>query len=71
MELADIELDLRSHGKLRVELAVVGLRAINLPDGHQRFHIGLRFQSLPGSAENSLQRYITQLEMKRRSLARA
>lgn len=71
MQLQDIELDLRSHGKLRVHLALVGLRSINLPDGHQRFHLGLRFESLPGSAENSLQRYITQLEMKRRALARA
>jgi flagellar brake protein len=69
--LADVELDLRAHGKLRVDLALVVMRFIDLPNGERRYHLGLRFESLPGSTENSLQRYITQLEMKRRSLARA
>lgn len=71
LDLEDVELDLRAYGKLRVNLAIVGLRVIDLPGGGQRFHVGLRFESLPGSAENSLQRYITQLEMKRRALSRA
>jgi flagellar brake protein len=69
--LSDVELELRGHGKLRVDLALVVLRFIDLPNGERRYHLGLRFESLPGSTENSLQRYITQLEMKRRSLARA
>jgi len=71
MPLPDVELELRGHGKLRVDLALVGVRFIDLPNGGRRFHLGFRFESLPGSTENSLQRYITQLEMKRRALARA
>ena len=71
MHLVDVELDLRAHGKLRVDLSLVVLRFIDLPNGERRYHLGMRFESLPGSTENSLQRYITQLEMKRRSLARA
>jgi hypothetical protein len=31
----------------------------------------MRFVALPGSAENTLQRLITQLEMRRRSLVKA
>lgn len=69
--LPDVEIDLRAHGKLRVDLALVVLRFIDLPNGERRYHLGMRFESLPGSTENTLQRYITQLEMKRRSLARA
>jgi c-di-GMP-binding flagellar brake protein YcgR len=38
--------------------------------GDRRFTLGFKFGSLPGSAENTLQRLITQLEMKRRSLAK-
>lgn len=71
MHLSDVELDLRGHGKLRVDIALVVLRFIDLPNGERRYHLGFRFESLPGSTENSLQRYITQLEMKRRALARA
>jgi flagellar brake protein len=47
------------------------LRFIDLPNGDRRYHLGLRFETLPGAAENSLQRYITQLEMKRRAFQRA
>jgi hypothetical protein len=36
--------------------------------GDRRFTLGFKFVSLPGSAENTLQRLITQLELKRRSL---
>ncbi|WP_322104907.1 flagellar brake protein [Paraburkholderia sp. J41] len=68
--LQDVELDLRAQGKLRVDLALVVLRFIDLPNGDRRFHLGLRFETLPGAAENTLQRYITQLEMKRRAFAR-
>lgn len=68
--LQDVELDLRAQGRLRMDVALVVLRFIDLPNGDRRFHLGLRFESLPGAAENTLQRYITQLEMKRRSLAR-
>jgi len=63
-------LDLRAHGKLVVDLGLVALRVIDQPDGVRRYHLGFRFDALPGTTENTLQRYITQLEMKRRSLAR-
>lgn len=71
LHLPDVELDLRAHGKLRVDLALVVLRFIDLPNGDRRYHLGFRFEALPGASENTLQRYITQLEMKRRALARA
>jgi len=63
-------LDLRAHGKLVVDLGLVSLRASDQPDGIRRYHLGFRFESLPGASENTLQRYITQLEMRRRALAR-
>jgi flagellar brake protein len=69
--LEDVELDLRAYGRLRVDLALAAVRFIDLPNGERRYHLGFRFISLPGSTENSLQRYITQIEMKRRALARA
>jgi flagellar brake protein len=71
LKLVDVELELRGHGTLRVDLALVVLRFADLPNGDRRYHLGLRFETLPGAAENSLQRYITQLEMKRRAFQRA
>lgn len=71
LDLFDVGLDLRGHGALRVDLSLVVVRFIDLPNGERRYHLGFRFRSLPGATENSLQRYITQLEMKRRTLARA
>lgn len=68
--LPGITLDLRSHGKLTVDLSLVAMRVMDQPDGIRRYHLGLRFDALPGTSENTLQRYITQLEMKRRALAR-
>lgn len=69
--LPDVELDLGSHGKLPLDLQLVSQRSTELPNGTRRYQLGFRFMSLPGSAENTLQRLITQLEMKRRQLARA
>ncbi|MCO8592100.1 flagellar brake protein [Burkholderia multivorans] len=69
--LPDVELELTGHGKLSLDLQLVSQRATQLPNGARRYQLGFRFLSLPGSAENTLQRLITQLEMKRRSLARA
>jgi c-di-GMP-binding flagellar brake protein YcgR len=48
----------------------VSHRSTALPNGTQRYQLGFRFLTLPGNAENTLQRLITQLEMKRRSLVR-
>ncbi|MBN3791783.1 flagellar brake protein [Burkholderia sp. Ac-20353] len=69
--LPEVELQLNGHGKLLLDLKLVSQRSTEVPNGTRRFQLGFRFMSLPGSAENTLQRLITQLEMKRRQLARA
>ncbi|MDI9650263.1 PilZ domain-containing protein, partial [Burkholderia cenocepacia] len=69
--LPDVELELTGHGKLSLDLQLVSQRSTQMPNGSRRYQLGFRYMSLPGSAENTLQRLITQLEMKRRSLARA
>jgi c-di-GMP-binding flagellar brake protein YcgR len=69
--LPEVELSLGGHGKLTLDLELVSMRAADLPNGTRRYQLGMKFVSLPGSAENTLQRLITQLEMKRRALARA
>jgi len=69
--LPGVELELRGHGKISVDLSLVGVRFMDMPNGTRRYHLGFRFDALPGSTENSLQRYITQIEMKRRALSRA
>jgi c-di-GMP-binding flagellar brake protein YcgR len=68
--LEDCELSLAAFGRLRLDLQLVSHRSLALPNGTQRYQLGFRFLTLPGSAENTLQRLITQLEMKRRSLVR-
>ncbi|WP_414443336.1 flagellar brake protein [Burkholderia sp. 22PA0106] len=68
--LPDVELSLATHGKLSLDLQLVSMRSIDVPNGVRRYQAGFRFASLPGSAENTLQRLITQLEVKRRQLAR-
>lgn len=69
-QLLDCELHLGALGRLSLDLQLVSHRSMSLPNGTQRFQLGFRFLTLPGSAENTLQRLITQLEMKRRSLVR-
>ena len=66
----DCELSLGGLGRLSLDLQLVSHRATALPNGTQRYQLGFRFLTLPGNAENTLQRLITQLEMKRRSLVR-
>lgn len=68
--LEDCELALGTLGRLSINLQLVSHRSTALPNGTQRYQLGFRFLTLPGSAENTLQRLITQLEMKRRSLVR-
>jgi c-di-GMP-binding flagellar brake protein YcgR len=68
--LQDCELTLGAPGTISLDLQLVSLRSVELPNGAQRYQLGLRFVMLPGNAENTLQRLITQLEMKRRALAR-
>ncbi|TKC89268.1 flagellar brake protein [Trinickia terrae] len=66
-----VEVLLNTHGTLSLDLQLVSHRSSDMPNGMRRYQLGFRFMSLPGSAENTLQRLITQLEMKRRSLVRA
>jgi c-di-GMP-binding flagellar brake protein YcgR len=68
--LMDCELTLGALGRLPLDLQLVSHRSLAMPNGTQRYQLGFRFLTLPGSAENTLQRLITQLEMKRRSLVR-
>jgi flagellar brake protein len=68
--LPGVEVNFAGHGMLSVDLELVSMRATDLSNGSRRFQLGMRFVSLPGSTENTLQRLITQLEMKRRSLVR-
>jgi flagellar brake protein len=68
--LPETELSLGALGKLSLDLELVSMRAVAQPNGTQRYQLGFRFVTLPGNAENTLQRLITQLEMKRRSLVR-
>jgi len=67
--LMDSQLALGALGRLSLDLQLVSHRSIALPNGTQRYQLGFRFLALPGNAENTLQRVITQLEMKRRQLA--
>jgi c-di-GMP-binding flagellar brake protein YcgR len=69
--LTDVEVVLNTHGTLLLDMQLVSHRASEMPNGMRRYQLGFRFVTLPGSAENTLQRLITQLEMKRRSLVRA
>ncbi|ACC72127.1 flagellar brake protein [Paraburkholderia phymatum] len=71
VQLLDTEVTLGALGTLQLDLELMSNRIIELPNGTQRYTLGFRFLSLPGNAENTLQRLITQLEMKRRSLVRA
>jgi c-di-GMP-binding flagellar brake protein YcgR len=68
--LDECELSLGAPGKLTVDLQLVSFRVIDMPNRPPRYQLGMRFVALPGNAENTLQRLITQLEMKRRSLVR-
>jgi flagellar brake protein len=68
--LHDVELDLEAHGMLSLDMQLVSRRTVDLTKGGTCFQLGFRFVTLPGHVENTLQRTITQLEMRRRSLAR-
>lgn len=68
--LHDVDLHFSTPGKVTLDLKLVSHRESTTAKGDRRFTLGFKFGSLPGSAENTLQRLITQLEMKRRSLAK-
>jgi len=66
----DAELHFSANGRVTVDMMLVSHRESTTAKGDRRYTIGFKFVSMPGSAENTLQRLITQLEMKRRSLAK-
>jgi c-di-GMP-binding flagellar brake protein YcgR len=68
--LPAVELHFSNPGKVVLDLQLMANREIMNSKGDRRYTLGFKFLSLPGSAENTLQRLITQLEMKRRSMAR-
>jgi len=68
--LPAVELHFSNPGKVTLDLKLVSNRETVNSKGDRRFTLGFKFESLPGSAENTLQRLITQLELKRRSLTR-
>jgi c-di-GMP-binding flagellar brake protein YcgR len=68
--LPAVELHFSNPGKVVLDLQLMSNRQVVNSKGDRRFTLGFKFMSLPGSAENTLQRLITQLEIKRRSLAR-
>jgi c-di-GMP-binding flagellar brake protein YcgR len=68
--LEDVELHFSNPGKIVLDVQLMSNRQIVNAKGDRGYTLGFKFMSLPGSAENTLQRLITQLEMKRRALAR-
>jgi c-di-GMP-binding flagellar brake protein YcgR len=68
--LRGVTLDVEGHGQLTLDLQLVSCRAVEFAQDGTRYQLGLRFVSLPGHVENTLQRIVTQLEMKRRALTR-
>lgn len=68
--LPAVELHFSNPGKVVLDLQLMANRETVNAKGDHRYTLGFKFMSLPGSAENTLQRLITQLEMKRRAMAR-
>ncbi|WP_277189011.1 flagellar brake protein [Caballeronia sp. BR00000012568055] len=66
---SDVTLDLGAGGTLSVDLELVSPRTITTPSGTVRYVVGFRFTRLSGAAESVLQRLITRIEAKRRSLS--
>jgi flagellar brake protein len=67
--LRDVSLQLGAFGTLRLDIEIVAPREFRTPKGERRFVIGCKYMELPGSAERTLQRVVTQLETKRQALA--
>ncbi|WGS52575.1 flagellar brake protein [Paraburkholderia sp. D15] len=67
--LRDVTLQLGAFGSLRLDLEIVAPRRLTTPKGDRRYVIGCKFVQMPGTAERTLQRVVTQLETKRQTLA--
>jgi flagellar brake protein len=68
-EFRDVRLTLGAAGAYSVDLELVSPRMTSNADGVVRYVIGFRFTRLPGAAESMLQKLITKIEAKRRSLS--
>lgn len=66
---ADVALNLGAGATLSVDIELVSPRTVTTPRGDPRYVVGFRFTRLSGTAENVLQRLITRIEAKRRSLS--
>ncbi|MDR5796435.1 flagellar brake protein [Caballeronia sp. LZ008] len=65
----DVVLHLGPGAALPVDLELVSPRSVTTPRGDVRYVVGFRFVRLSAAAENVLQRLITRMEAKRRSLS--
>jgi flagellar brake protein len=65
----DVRLNLGAAGAHSVDLEIVSPRATTNANGAVRYVIGFRFTRLPGAAESVLQKLITKIEAKRRSMS--
>jgi flagellar brake protein len=65
----NVRLTLGAAGAYSVDLELVSPRMTTNANGTVRYVIGFRFTRLPGAAESMLQKLITKIEAKRRSLS--
>ncbi|SAL56753.1 YcgR family protein [Caballeronia peredens] len=65
----DVMLQLGPGAAFSVDLELVSPRSVTTPRGDVRYVVGFRFVRLSGAAENVLQRLITRMEARRRSLS--
>jgi c-di-GMP-binding flagellar brake protein YcgR len=65
----DVVLHLGPGAVLSVDLELVSPRSVTTPRGDVRYVVGFRFTRLSGAAESVLQRLITRMEARRRSLS--
>jgi flagellar brake protein len=64
-----VTLDLGPFGSLDLDLELISPRSFTTATGVVRYAVGFRFIALSAAAEGTLQRLITKIEAKRRSLA--
>ncbi|BAN28050.1 flagellar brake protein [Caballeronia insecticola] len=65
----DVTLHLGPGAAFSVDLELISPRSVTTPRGDVRYIVGFRFVRLSGAAENVLQRLITRMEARRRSLS--
>jgi len=70
MVLQNVELLFGHRGKVVVDLRLVSSRRGETLNGSRRITFGFKFASLRGTAENTLQRLITLLEVRRQTFMR-